>query len=979
MEECYAAVGPLLRSSGGKLTPEVRGAYLAWAEKTVLQELGGSDPIAAQSLDAVRSNDTVRTAVFGSVYPPDPSILQNWAQLRARLGDEFLEKYGSIVIAVAVARRVRRVETADEIQSIGSMYQHDYWPEFSVHRDSRGTKTQLVHLIAEFMRDRQVSAQDLYQNASLQEQLRAFLSLHGDPAGRNGAIRKDRTFAEHLMDAMILLDQRPAQREPTPDVVEWIKHLAHANATPAASTPTKDGKPMPWPLLPLDKAPWPLLCPLSHAIPISEADYIFETFQGMHGPDRHPDYVSYKDDDARLVAALVPSKWHWDAWPDRIVHGGSCMQLSLNAVDFYSGLGIPAMWAGQPWHGNLITFGCRDGAYITKNEQSVNDRLDVTAAQWFFNEDDKRVVLHCRELCHWPWSEYHFGLTLAMNNGLASYMDTRLAEFLFRVMPDDAKRTLGVAMLRNTIQTCPYNPDLWYRLGQQADALDDALALMEAARTANPALLVAGSGAAAPQRTGQDAPSAPYWSPMAEALAQFAILDHPAPKGEQQMRLAYTAVQSVNGQSGEAPEYAARLPINASDDPSAVEYDRSLAQRGDSFGELRMGQRCRDGAGVPQSDGDATEWFARAAIQGDRAAAKMLADLAPAYYQPDLITVTASSEFSNDEMVKRLVNGAGMTGAVHDNEGAAATSWHTPANPNPRSPAPGLPASPAWVRFDFAVPIKFDAVQIWNHNQKELTDRGFRLTRLYGSSDGATWAPITSPPAVVLPRATGLPASTAVSATNRDSERPLKSVIIAADRDDGNYGSSYYGLSAVRFVVRRLRHVVPAAAIKVSASSVFGDDQVPQHLIDGAGMVGRLHDNNGFAATMWHSEERKAAGPPAPGLPAAAAWVRFDFAKPQRFEKMLIWNHNQSGHTNRGFRRTRIWGSADGVNWVPLTSTETIELPPSSGEQLSTPAEVPNAQAGRPLASVIVAADVTDGNYGGNVYGLSAVRFVQPN
>ena len=74
---CYATVGPALQSADGKLTPEVRNAYLGWAEKTVLQELRAEgQSVSADCLAAVKPEGTLRDAIFGSVYPPDPSILQ---------------------------------------------------------------------------------------------------------------------------------------------------------------------------------------------------------------------------------------------------------------------------------------------------------------------------------------------------------------------------------------------------------------------------------------------------------------------------------------------------------------------------------------------------------------------------------------------------------------------------------------------------------------------------------------------------------------------------------------------------------------------------------------------------------------------------------------------------------------------------------------------------------------------------------------
>ena len=157
--------------------------------------------------------------------------------------------------------------------------------------------------------------------------------------------------------------------------------------------------------------------------------------------------------------------------------------------------------------------------------------------------------------------------------------------------------------------------------------------------------------------------------------------------------------------------------------------------------------------------------------------------------------VTASSTFSPKQAVEQLVNGAGLTGDRHDNDRGANTMWHSVEKPTPGSPAAGLPAVPAWLRFDFAQPTAFDEVRIWNHNQASYTDRGIRQARFFTSADGVAW----SSQAIEIPRAKGA-ASEPVSLVVKTGRKPVKSVILAAE---SNYGSAYYGLSEVQFVARR--------------------------------------------------------------------------------------------------------------------------------------------------------------------------------
>ena len=170
--------------------------------------------------------------------------------------------------------------------------------------------------------------------------------------------------------------------------------------------------------------------------------------------------------------------------------------------------------------------------------------------------------------------------------------------------------------------------------------------------------------------------------------------------------------------------------------------------------------------------------------------------------------------------------------------------------------------------------------------------------------------------------------------------------------------------------------VIPASEITVTASSVHSPEQSVRHLVDGSGMIGAVHDNEGGARTMWHSGQNPASTAPATGLATSPAWVKFEFAHPQKFDQILIWNHNQSDKTDRGFRRTRIYGSTNGVAWITLTRPGTIALARASGSASEVAATIANASPDSPIKSVIIAADATDGNYGGDCFGLSAVQFV---
>jgi TPR repeat protein len=59
----------------------------------------------------------------------------------------------------------------------------------------------------------------------------------------------------------------------------------------------------------------------------------------------------------------------------------------------------------------------------------------------------------------------------------------------------------------------------------------------------------------------------------------------------------------------------------------ALKYNQELAAAGDVYGQVRMGERYRDGDGVPKDIGLARDWFSKAAAQGDKNAALELQKL----------------------------------------------------------------------------------------------------------------------------------------------------------------------------------------------------------------------------------------------------------------------------------------------------------------------------------------------------------------
>lgn len=155
------------------------------------------------------------------------------------------------------------------------------------------------------------------------------------------------------------------------------------------------------------------------------------------------------------------------------------------------------------------------------------------------------------------------------------------------------------------------------------------------------------------------------------------------------------------------------------------------------------------------------------------------------------ISLSSSGTFGPDQSVQHLTDRSGIHDNLHDDDAGASTMWHTPLNPVASAPVKGLPAFPAWVRFDFSTPTAINTILIWNHRQHNLSNRGFRSTRIYGTTDRINWFVLKQ---LELPDARTLNGQATEVSINE--KRPLAAVIIAAE---SNWGGDVYGLSEVEF------------------------------------------------------------------------------------------------------------------------------------------------------------------------------------
>lgn len=534
------AVLQALRQSGGDLVPAVRAAYVTWAKGQVLGALSSANAVVPPDvLREADSDNEFADAMFASVSPPDPSVLQKYVELRSKLGPEFTKRYRPLVIAAAVAHRNMGVVAADVLDGDAPPDAEDLEadePPVDVAAPPKpGRPDPVASAIAEFMKSTDRKAIDIYEQKDVQQQLFQYLKTHDVPSESISRLEKPRRLGEALKSAMVLLGQRPATRQAPPELATWLKHLAKVyESTP--QIPKDDGKdPDRWPLFPMARAPWPLLMPLSRPLPLDEAKYIYEKFLGQHGSDRYHTYGPYRKYDAQVRAELQPSPWHWGAWPDRIVHGGVCVVMSGIAIDTHRALCEPAVPAGQPHHSNLISYHVEDGKWSAHVDQAFAGGPPVTHALWLF-KDVRDGPARLVKKSH-AGAEYHLGLGAALNVGLRSYIDSRIAVHLYRSLPDEDKRTLGGKLLTSATRLNPFNPEPWFLLaGQTATAADGlALARTVVGRAPGADLSRVGKGQGKGKRGKSEKQSRAataqreYWETVAKSVIRVGVERHGPP------------------------------------------------------------------------------------------------------------------------------------------------------------------------------------------------------------------------------------------------------------------------------------------------------------------------------------------------------------------------------------------------------------------------------------------------------------------
>lgn len=184
------------------------------------------------------------------------------------------------------------------------------------------------------------------------------------------------------------------------------------------------------------------------------------------------------------------------------------------------------------------------------------------------------------------------------------------------------------------------------------------------------------------------------------------------------------------------------------------------------------------------------------------------------------IRASASTEYSLVRTpADRAADGSGLTGDLHDDHPEGYTMWVSATGGGVGDNNPAGVEGPAWIRFEFSQPFTLESAVVWNHNQRDRTDRGLRRVAVHLADADGLWAPLGER---VLTRASGL------GAVPPTDTIPLGGtlaggVLITALPGDGSFGSDYYGLSEVRFYGHAVSWIPESWPVSFQSLSIDDD------------------------------------------------------------------------------------------------------------------------------------------------------------
>lgn len=303
---------------------------------------------------------------------------------------------------------------------------------------------------------------------------------------------------------------------------------------------------------------------------------------------------------------------------------------------------------------------------------------------------------------------------------------------------------------------------------------------------------------------------------------------------------------------------------------------------------------------------------------------------------------------------KNAANNSGMSGTdsiihTHTADNAKDTMWLSKENDLENS----------FISFDLGRAFQVGKVFVWNYNSAGSTENGLRNIEVYYSLDGTNWKKFSS---FELKKSSG---ENSLKATNLNdgSLMDLKGVTaqyikFVPQKKEGNWGGKAYGLSEVRFYQYKEEAVKGAyltASIYNPVSSKITKEQY--RLVNGVGL------SNPRSKKAFHNNN-----PEDMYLADKAGYIVFDLKGTYPIEAMNIYNYNEPSNTKQGLKDVTISTAVEYGKWEKLTDASLKEADGSSKLSAADSIAFNNKEAR------FIRLDMKS-NYGGDKYGLSAVRF----
>ncbi len=181
----------------------------------------------------------------------------------------------------------------------------------------------------------------------------------------------------------------------------------------------------------------------------------------------------------------------------------------------------------------------------------------------------------------------------------------------------------------------------------------------------------------------------------------------------------------------------------------------------------------------------------------------------------DSVRIKASDSYSSSCKPDNLINGSGLSGITHDNDMSAYTMWHSSGRPTSSQAFPSTRTGSVWISASFESAEEIKELWIWNHNQPDYTSRGLRKIYIEFSLDGISWNTLSDKDSSywIIPEASGKNGIQPSLIVDFRGYR-VKYVVITADREEGNYGDDYFGLSEIRFIKNEKQEIQDLLSLK---------------------------------------------------------------------------------------------------------------------------------------------------------------------